>query len=170
MLRFASLILVILWLAAGCGSREPVLVAAHSCDELAGLVDQDEELTIDRQDKFEGEGALYVKASEKRAVRLLELENPELEDVLITCTAQAKCIGIWGRAYLELFCSVPGEGDFTARDWDHAVHATQDWTPVRVEYRLEDGQRPDRLRLSLVINSAGSVWLDDIRITATPLP
>jgi len=35
---------------------------------------------------------------------------------------------------------------------------------------LEAGQKPDLIRLNLVVQGGGRVWIDDVHLTGQPLP
>jgi hypothetical protein len=41
---------------------------------------------------------------------------------------------------------------------------------VATPFFLEAGQKPDLIRLNLVVNGTGTVWIDDIRLLRQPHP
>ena len=54
------------------------------------------------------EGAWRVEARENQTVRLFEVENLDLEKCLVTYRARLKAADLQGRAYLEMWCRLPG--------------------------------------------------------------
>lgn len=104
-------------------------------------------------------------------MRLYELPSPRgLEGRLIVLTARLKSVGMRGLAFPELWIHAAGRNEVQVRNPVAAVAKTKDWTPVRVEYRCERGERPDLLRVNLVLDGIGRAWIDDIRISSEPLP
>ena len=55
MRRLLCLFSGLIWLLAGCGGGEPVVLAVHHLDDLEGLVDRDDGLAVDADDRFEGQ-------------------------------------------------------------------------------------------------------------------
>ena len=46
---------------------------------------------------------------------------------------------------------------------------TMGWSQVQIPFLLEKGQRPDLIRLQITFTGAGTAWLKDVVVTATPL-
>ncbi|MCH7556135.1 MAG: hypothetical protein IIB56_01620 [Planctomycetes bacterium] len=46
---------------------------------------------------------------------------------------------------------------------------TTDWTTEKIPFLLKKGQNPDNVKLNLVIDGKGTVWIDDIRLLKGPL-
>lgn len=157
----------------GRGPAEPVReVASFPVDGDQDIVDRGgENVAFDREESADGGGSLRAESARPRTVRLYEVRNPRgLEGRLIVLTARLKSVGIRGEAFPELWIHESGRSDVQVRNPAGVVLKTQDWTPVRIEYRCERGERPDLLRVNLVIDGYGRAWIDDIRITSEPLP
>ncbi len=157
--------------AGGCG-RGPVEVASFPLDGDQDIVDRGgENVVFDREESSDGGGSLRAESERPRTVRLYEIRNPrDLEGRLIVLTAQLKSVGVHGRVFPELWINAPGRNEVQARNPDGVIGKTRNWTPVRIEYRCEKGERPDLLRVNLVLDGNGRAWIDDIRITSEPLP
>ncbi len=41
---------------------------------------------------------------------------------------------------------------------------------VATPFLLQQGQKPDLIRLNLVVKGKGRVWIDDVRLLRRPLP
>ena len=53
-----------------------------------------------------------VDAKENQTIRLFEIQSPDAEQCLITYRATMKTEGLTGRAFLEMWCRLPGRGEF----------------------------------------------------------
>jgi len=175
-MRYRLVILVALLmgllLLGACEEKQRAIevLATYSLDELDQGVDRDEELSIDLDIFQEGRGSLYIKAARARVVQLFELDQLDLENALLTWSARLKCISLAGNAYLEAWCSFPGEGEFFERGLETAVNRVDDWRESEVKFALAKGRKPDRIRLNIVLEGGGSVWVDDVKLTVGPLP
>jgi hypothetical protein len=68
-----------------------------------------------------------------------------------------------------MWCRLPGRGEFFSRGLAQAVSGTTDWGSYETPFRLGKGQRPDLVKLGLVIEGSGRVWVKDIELIRTPL-
>ena len=59
----------------------------------------------------------------------------------------------------------PGSGRFPSR-LDTALTGTNEWTTREFPFILEAGQNPDNVKLNLVVDGTGTVWIDDVRLMA----
>jgi hypothetical protein len=69
-----------------------------------------------------------------------------------------------------MWCHFADGSRYFALGVDTAVSGSADWTPARAVFRLEPGQRPTRVTLNLVVNSTGTVRIDEARPRARRLP
>jgi hypothetical protein len=113
--------------------------------------------------------AWQIESREPRTVRLFEVPSPGIEQSIVTYRARARCADLRGRAYLEMWCRFPGQGEFFSRGLQQAVTGTADWASYETPFFLKKGQRPDLITLNLVVEGSGTVWLADIQLLATPL-
>jgi hypothetical protein len=102
-------------------------------------------------------------------IRLFEVETPEAEQCLLTYRAKLKTEALAGRAFLEMWCRFPGRGEFFSKGLHHAVKGTTDWASCETPFLLKKGQRPDLIKLNLVIEGRGKVWVRDVQLLRTPL-
>jgi len=155
----------------GCG-RGPVEVASFPVDGDQDIIDRGgENIAFDRQESADGGGSLRAESTRPRTVRLYEVRNPRgLEGRLIVLSAKLKSVGVRGRTYPELWVHAAGRNEVQVRSPSVFLAQTRDWTPLRLEYRCEKGERPELLRVNLVIDGIGRAWIDDIRLTSEPLP
>ena len=111
-----------------------------------------------------------IEAKEPRTVRLFEIAKPNVEDCRMLYRAQLKCEKLQGKAYLEMLCRPPEGGDYFSKDLEHPLSGTTDWSSYETPFYLLKGQRLDLIKLNLVIEGKGTVWIKDISLAKTPLP
>jgi hypothetical protein len=110
-----------------------------------------------------------VDAKGARTVRLFELEVPGFEHCRLTYRAQLMSRGLAGRAYLEMWCRLPGRGEFFSKGLDQAVSGTNDWASYETPFFLKKGQSVDLVKLNLVVEGSGRVGIMDVEVVKTPL-
>jgi hypothetical protein len=110
-----------------------------------------------------------VDVREGQTVRLFEVQDPQAEQCLVTYRATMKTDGLAGRAFLEMWCRLPGRGEFFSKGLNQAVQGTTDWASYEIPFFLKKGQRPDLIKLNLVIEGRGKVWMKDVQLLKTPL-
>ena len=74
-----------------------------------------------------------------------------------------------GHAFLEMWCRLPGRGEFFSKGVNRPVKGTTDWASYEIPFYLKKGQRPDLITLNLVVEGTGKIWLKDIEVQKTPL-
>lgn len=156
--------------AAGCGGGSSRELAAFPLDSLGEIVDADDRLFLDLEETADGRGAIRVAADRPRVVRLVAVENPAVDNCLLVWKAQLRSEALRGRAFLETWVRLPGADEYFGRGFESGVRRTTDWTESQTVFRLEKGQKPDRVRLNLVIEGEGKVWIDDLKLVVAPLP
>ncbi|NLE10511.1 MAG: hypothetical protein GX630_03305 [Actinobacteria bacterium] len=115
----------------------------------------------------QGDGWL-VDAPEGRVVRLFEIDSPGLEQCQLAYRAALKCEDLQGRAYLEMWCRLPGKGEFFSKGLNQTLKGTVDWSTYEIPFRLKKGQRPDLIKLNLAVEGRGKVWVKDVELLSTP--
>ena len=120
------------------------------------------------QDCVSVEGdAWRVEVKSAQTVRLFDLENPDLEQCLVTYRASMRAEDLAGRAFLEMWCRFPGKGEFFSKGFQQALTGTSDWASYEIPFWLKRGQRPDLIKLCVTLEGSGRLWLRDIQVTRT---
>jgi hypothetical protein len=173
MKRVALLLLGVLLTACSSPSPpqsvEPVLLRHFSLDSLEGVrattgVRFDPDVSSDEQ------GSLRVDAAEPMTVPLFEVSDIQIEDAVLIYQADLQSESLDGKAYLEMWLRFPGRGEFFSRGLDRTVTGTMSWMTVATPFFVQKGQRPDLIRLNLVVEGKGTVWIDNLRLLRRPLP
>ncbi len=110
-----------------------------------------------------------IDIAEQRSVRLFEVPEPAVERCVLTYRAKVKTADAKGRVYLEMWCRLPGRGEFFSKGFGHALKGTVDWASCETPFFLKSGQRPDLIKLNIVSEGEGTVWLRDVELLRTPL-
>jgi hypothetical protein len=124
---------------------------------------------IDNATSKDGKGSLKIVASEPTVIRLFETGDIDIENARLIYQAKVRTAGVQGQVFLEMWCHFPGKGEFFSRGLQNSVSGTTEWTSVETPFFLQKGENPDNVKLNLVINGTGTVWIDDIHLIKGPL-
>jgi len=147
---------------------EVVTLKSYPLDELEGLV-AGTGVAIDTTTSADGHGSLAITADGPVTVRLFETGDLDVEDARIIYRAKLRCEGVEGKVYLEMWCSFPGIGEAFSRALQAPLTGTMEWTSQETPFFLKAGENPDNVKLNVVIEGKGRVWIDDIRLEKGPL-
>ncbi len=135
-----------------------------SLDVLAqDVVQMDDAISSD------GNGAARIQVDTLTTVRLYETGDLDVENARIVYQAKIRTEGVEGKVYLEMWCSFPGKGEYFARALQSPITGTTDWTSQETLFFLKPGENPDNVKLNIVVDGKGTVWVDDVRLTKGPL-
>ena len=67
------------------------------------------------------EDAWRIQFDEARVIPLFEMEQPDVEQCILTYRARMRTENAQGRVYLEMWCRFPGKGEFFSRGLQQAV-------------------------------------------------
>ena len=157
--------IAILFTSTGC-TQQPVQVTelkhfpVNSIDEIikkSGVV-------IDREISSDGNGSLRINATTSGIVRLFEVNDIDIESAHLIYQAKVRTENLKGHVYLEMWCGFSGMDEFFSRSLDNPLSGTTDWTTAETSFVLKEGQNPDFVKLNLIVDGKGTVWIDDIRL------
>ena len=114
------------------------------------------------------DNAWAVSCTTTQTFRLFEVPNPGVERCTVSYKARLKSEGLVGRAYLEMWCQFPGLGEAFSRGLNSAVSGSTDWATCQTPFFLKAGEKPDLIRLNLVVEGPGKVLIKDVELTASP--
>ena len=113
--------------------------------------------------------AWQVVADRPMTVRLYEIVDLGTEQCMLAYRARLRSDGLAGRGYLEMWCRFPGRGEFFSKGLQQPITGTTGWASYEIPFYLSSGERPEVIKLNLVLDGAGTVWLSDIELQTTPL-
>lgn len=111
-----------------------------------------------------------VDCKKAQTIRLFEVKEPSVEDCMVIYRTKLKTEGVEGQAYLEMWCRFPGKGEYFSRGLDNTVTGSNDWASYETPFFLKKGERPDLIKLNLVIKGTGKVWVKDVELLKGALP
>jgi hypothetical protein len=158
------------FMSIGCSktTNSVVELQRFPVDTLAGIITQSG-VHIDKEISSDGNGSLKITAAGPTVVRLYQVHLTDIEDSRLVYTAQVRTEGVKGQVYLEMWCHFPDKGEFFSRGLASPLTGTTGWTTEEIPFFLKKGEKPDTVRLNLVINGEGNAWIDDIKLVKSPL-
>jgi hypothetical protein len=154
----------------GCSlsAQDVIELKNFPLDSLEGILSRTG-VQLDKQNSSDGKGSLKIVASEPTTVRLFEVSGVEVDDARLVYRAKVRTEGIEGMVFLEMWCHFPGKGEFFSRGLQTPLTGTTNWTTEETPFFLKKGEKPDYVKLNLVIKGKGTAWIDDIRLLKGPL-
>jgi hypothetical protein len=166
MRRFALALLALAACDIGPDKLPDMALYADGLDSARSVAPQPG-LSFDPSVSADGRGSFRVVASGERTVVQLAdvpIEAPRLPRV--SYRAKLRGEGVRGRAYLEMWVTVKNRGEFFTRALHSQISGTSEWSTHEAPFFLEADQEPTRAKLNVVIEGAGTVWVDGIRLSA----
>jgi hypothetical protein len=161
---------LILAAAISCGRTTPkdIVLRTFPCDGLDGLIGVTG-IEADTRVKSEGKGSLKISLTEPAVVRLYETGDIDIEEASLVYLAKVRTEGVQGRVYLEMWCHFEGKGEFFSRGLDSPLSGTNNWASLEIPFFMKAGENPDNIKLNVVVEGTGTIWVDDIRLVKRPL-
>ena len=154
----------------GCSqtSKQITEIQRFPIDNLQGIITRSD-VEIDKQISSDGNGSLRITATKPKVVRLFEAGDVDIEDARLIYQARVRTEKVEGQVYLEMWCHFAGKGEFFSRGLKTPLTGTNEWSTEETPFFLKKGENPDNVKLNLVINGKGTVWIDNIRLLKGPL-
>ena len=158
------------FLLFGCTTKKSDIVqlAHYPLDSVEGIINRSDSI-LDKNISSDRNGSLRIITRKPATVRLFELGDIDVENARLLYQARLRTEGVTGQVYLEMWCHFPGKGQFFSRGLESPLSGSTEWTTQEIPFFLKKGENPDDIKLNLVINGTGSVWIDDIRLLKGPL-
>jgi hypothetical protein len=117
----------------------------------------------------EFDGGWRVVTNHKRTFQLFDVVNADAAGSKLTYRAELCCRDVRGRAYLEMWCRIPGQGEFYSKGVHRAVNGTKTWQSCEAYMYMRRGHQADRIRLCVTIDGDGIVEMRDATLAAQPV-
>jgi hypothetical protein len=159
--------------AASCSRKAPesssvVVLAQYPISGTLDILTRDS-TAVDNAITSDGNGSIRIHVDSTTTIRLYEAGDLDVENARIVYQAKVRTEGVEGKVYLEMWCSFAGKGEFFSRALQAPLTGTTEWTTQETPFFLKPGENPDNVKLNLVIDGKGTVWIDDITVTKGPL-
>ncbi|MDH7515467.1 MAG: hypothetical protein QHI48_06320 [Bacteroidota bacterium] len=154
-------------ISAGCSKNESLELKTYPVESMRGVVDASL-VSLDAAISSDGNGSLRITVNEPTTVRLYETGDIDVENTRVTYRAKVRTEGLEGKAYLEMWCCFPAKGEYFSRDLISPLSGTREWSQEETEFFLREGENPNNVKLNIVVDGKGTVWVDDIHLVKDP--
>jgi hypothetical protein len=127
------------------------------------------DVQFDKEITSDGNGSLHIAANNPTTVRLYETGDIDIENSRLIYQAKLRTEKVEGQVFIEMWCHFPGKGEFFSRALQSPLSGSQEWTSQETPFFLKKGENPDNVKINVVVNGKGDVWIDDIRLLKGPL-
>ncbi|MDH5202613.1 MAG: hypothetical protein OEZ31_05290 [Nitrospirota bacterium] len=154
-----------IFISVGCtqSTKQVTEIKRYPISSLEGVITKSG-VEFDKAVSSDGNGSLRITVTEPTTVRLFEVGDINIENARLIYQARVRTENVEGQVYLEMWCHFPGKGEFFSRGLQTPLTGTTDWTTEETPFFLKKGEKPDNVKLNLVINGKGTAWIDDIRL------
>jgi len=161
---------IMIFALGGCSkqSDKVTVLKKFPVDNLSEVITESN-VDIVKNISSDGNGSLRIVAKEPTIVRLFEVDDIDIEDARLIYQAKVRTKDVKGQVYLEMWCHFPGKGEFFSRGLDSPLTGTTNWATLQIPFFLKKGEKPDYVKLNIVLNGTGTVWIDDVRLLKAPL-
>jgi hypothetical protein len=148
-------------------ARLPDMALYADALDSARSVPQQPGVSFDPAISADGRGSLRIDAKGERTV--IEIADVPIEAPKLprfAYRAKLRSENVVGRAYLEMWVRVKDKGEFFSRALHSQLSGTSDWSTHEASFFLEEGQEVTRVKLDVVIEGSGTVWVDAVTLRA----
>ncbi len=164
--RYLAIIIIFsLFIISACSQNieQPVELKRFQLDHVEEILSKSG-IVLDKNISFDGNGAIRIDADQATTIRLFELNDIDIDNSRLIYRARMRSQDLEGQAYLEMYCCFDELGEYFSRDLGTPIMGTCNWVTEETLFNLKKGENPDRVKLNLVIDGRGTVWIDDIRL------
>ncbi len=164
------IIFPIVFVSGGCSKQSDsvTVLKKFPIDDINEVITQSG-VEIDKDVSADGKGSLRIKTKEPVIISLIKVGDVDVDDARLIYQARIRTKGVEGKVYLEMWCHFPRRGESPLRGIESPLTGTTKWAIKDISFTLNKGEKPDYVRLNIVINGKGTVWVDDIRLLKAPL-
>jgi hypothetical protein len=138
----------------------------YTTDEAGTLVDG---ILHIGTDSSLGSPVVRIDADRTIRARLGAVGDIDVENAKLIYEAALRCENVQGQAYIEMLCWFSDKGEYFSRGLDNTVSGTTEWAVHRTPFFLKSGENPDSVKLNVVIDGSGTVWVSDVKLLRTEL-
>jgi len=124
---------------------------------------------FDKSVSSDGNGSVKIVANAPTTIELLSVPLSNIEETKLLYSAKLKAMNLSAPAYLEMWLNFPGQGEFFSKGVQDPINGTSEWVEKEIPFMLQKGQKPDRVKLNVVLQGTGTIWVDDIKLEKAPL-
>jgi hypothetical protein len=160
------LVAVVVSMLSCIGCSPPVtseeVLFENPISDLSGVLTRSG-VELDAEISSDGNGSVKISADSPTTVRLFEVSEIDVDDTRLVYRARLRTEGVQGQVYLEMWCRL-GKGEFFSRALHSPISGSTEWVSQETSFFLEKGQKPDLIKLNVVIDGSGTVWVDEVAL------
>ncbi len=132
-------------------------------------------VVIDTEITTDNNGSLLINTDKTIKVELFEIDKEDFKNKRLTYKAQIRSEDLTGTedlrgiSYIELIAQFPDGEELISRGPRVPVSGTTDWRPAESVLYIDKGIAPENVKLNLIVEGQGKVWLDSVKLEAIPL-
>ncbi len=126
-------------------------------------------VVFDKNVSSDGNGSLVITADHPAVINLYETGDIDVDNGQLIYEAKVKTRDVDGNVYLEMWCRFPDKGEFFSRGFESSLTGTAGWTTIQTPFYLRKDENPVDVKLNIVIDGNGTVWVDDLKLFKAPL-
>ena len=162
---FIGSLSLILLTFLSCGIQTKSTELKHlPMDDLNGIIAQSG-IQFDKAVSSDGNGSIKIEASGPIVIPLYNIDDVRIDDAQIIYEAKVKSESLNGQALLEMWCVFKDKSEFFSRGFDSVISGTSEWKTIKTVFILRKGEMPEQIKLNIMVNGVGTVWIDDIRLS-----
>ena len=152
-----------LLLALACSQRQSSeeVIFSNPLNAIESVITKNG-VTLDRTISRDGNGSIRIETNQPTTIRIAEVSPEAAENAVLIYRASLRTEELSGQAYLEMWCSIPGKGEFFSRALHAPLSGSTDWVSQETPFFLDKGQRAQTVKLNVVVTGAGTVWVDNV--------
>jgi uncharacterized membrane protein len=156
---------LILLTFCSCGIQTKSTELKHlPMDDLNGIIAQSG-IQFDKAVSSDGNGSIKIEASGPIVIPLYNIDDVRVDNAQIIYEAKVKSESLNGQALLEMWCVFKDKSEFFSRGFDSVISGTSEWKTIKTVFILRKGEMPEQIKLNIMVNGVGTVWIDDIRLS-----
>jgi len=102
---------------------------------------------------------------------LAVIDNPPVDGAGYAIWGRVRYDAVEGAGYLEMWSVFPGLGRYFSRTLGtegpvSRIAGNSDWRTFELPFHVQDGVRPSRLEVNLILPGTGTVWIDSLQLVA----
>ncbi|MGB3365834.1 MAG: hypothetical protein WBB48_13760 [Thermodesulfobacteriota bacterium] len=129
---------------------------------------------IDREITADNNGSLLINTDKPIKVELFELDK-DFKNKRLKYKAQIRSENLTGTdelrgiSFIELVATFPDGEELISRGPRVPISGTTDWRTAETVLYVDKGNAPENVKLNLIVEGQGKVWLDAVKLEAIPL-
>ncbi len=163
-----TVVLLFATLACSNKPKPPKDVVVFPCNSADKVVTQGV-VTEDKTVSADGQGSLKISTEMPTTIRLFEVPYPRVEGCKVWYKAKIRTEQFGGSVYLQMVVHFSRGGEITAQNYQQAIRGNTDWKESVADATVRKGQKPSSIDLNLVVNGAGTIWVDDVHLVKQEL-